>query len=55
MIELLKSIFSLQPKPKVSEYKIKLNMITPGVVRVDIKSLREYLATDEGKLKNGIN
>lgn len=37
----------------VDHYKIKAEMVTPSVVRVNMKSLRAYLKTEEGKRKSG--
>ena len=37
----------------IEEFKIEPEMITPNVIRINTRSLREFLDTEEGKLKSG--
>ncbi len=53
MLLIILGIPTEQPKDFNATAKIKCEMITPDVVRVDIKSLKDFLATEEGKQKSG--
>ncbi|AUR84897.1 hypothetical protein NVP1063O_230 [Vibrio phage 1.063.O._10N.261.45.C7] len=53
IINLLKWLGIYNSIPPKKEYKIEPKMITPNVVRMDMKSFRRFLATEEGKRKSG--
>lgn len=55
MKNIIRMILGIGEKPKEVKFKIKPVMITPDVCRIDMKSLRDYLKTDEGRRKNGLD
>ena len=50
---LIRNLLCINYVPREPKLKIQLDMINSNVIRVNIKSLRDFLNTEEGKRKSG--
>lgn len=49
----MRNLLCINDVPRKPKLKIQLDMINSNVIRVNIKSLRAFLDTEEGKSKCG--